>query len=340
MFGIIGHTQPMRELFQLIKKIADSSATVLLLGESGTGKEIVANAIHKESSRSKKPKISINCGAISESLLESHLFGHKKGAFTGAVYDRKGCFEDAQGGTLFLDEIGEMPPALQVKLLRVLQERVVVPVGGSRPIPLDVRIIAATNKDLQKAVADGEFREDLYYRLDVISLRIPPLRERKQDIPVLVQHYLKEHSQKDEKAVLHIGSDIMDYLVAYEWPGNVRELVNLTQRLTVLCTKAAVLLDLPEKILASNQFKESPHSRINASTFQIGTGDLEEALSFKDAVDAFERQLILSALTRANWNKNKAAALLKMNRTTLVEKIKRKSLEQAPSDNKQSALVA
>jgi transcriptional regulator with PAS, ATPase and Fis domain len=329
MFGIIGHSPLMRELFQLIKKVSNSSATVLILGESGTGKEVVANAIHNASKRKKSPNIAVNCGAISESLLESLLFGHKRGSFTGAVHDRKGCFEEAQGGTLFLDEVGEMPPALQVKFLRVLQEKSVVPVGSTRPIPLDVRIIAATNKDLQKAVANGEFREDLYYRLDVISLRVPPLRDRKQDIPTLLQYYLKIHADNDGKEVLNIAPKVLEYLLAHDWPGNVRELVNLSQRLTVLCEKEASLSPLPEKILASNQFQEPKGKKINAAAFKI---DSEGSVNFKDAVDSFERELILSALSRANWNKNKAAEILQMNRTTLVEKIKRKSLEKPPSD--------
>jgi transcriptional regulator with PAS, ATPase and Fis domain len=332
MFGIIGNTPPMLELYQLIKKVAQSSATVLLLGESGTGKEVVTKAIHQQSQRRKKPLISVNCGSMSESLLESQLFGHKKGAFTGAIYDRKGCFEDSQGGTLFLDEIGDMSPDLQVKLLRVLQEKVVVPVGSSRPIPIDVRIVAATNKNLEKAIKDGEFRKDLYYRLNVIPVNLPSLKDRQEDVPILVDHFLAVHAKQDGKSILRIQSNIMQYLMNYDWQGNVRELVNLTQRWTVLCEKEVTLRDLPEKILASNQFQEPTDTRISAAAFKIGMDKHEENMSFKDAVDVYEKELILRALNRAKWNKNKAAALLKMNRTTLVEKIKRKSIEKDTFD--------
>ncbi|MDY6951551.1 MAG: sigma-54 dependent transcriptional regulator, partial [Thermodesulfobacteriota bacterium] len=241
-FGrLIGKSDQMLKVYSLIKKVADTRANVLILGESGTGKELVAQAIHENSARKDKPFVVINCGGIPEHLLESELFGYMKGAFTGAYSDKPGLFEVAQGGTIFLDEIGELPPLLQVKLLRVIQEKAFRRVGGSKDITVDVRIIAATNQDLEKKVEDGSFREDLYYRLHVIPVNIPPLRERKEDIPVLTKHFIERYSREFSKEIKKISAYAMELLMGYRFPGNVRELENIIERSVALETSNIVL---------------------------------------------------------------------------------------------------
>jgi DNA-binding NtrC family response regulator len=315
--NIVGVSDAMKEIFELVAKVADTDSTVLLLGESGTGKELIANAIHYNSRRASRPLIIVNCAAIPEELLESELFGHVKGAFTGAVASRLGRFEMADGGTIFLDEIGDMSSKLQVKLLRVLQERHFEPVGSGRSVEVDVRIIAATNKNLELAVKEGSFREDLFYRLNVIPIKIPPLRERKGDIPLLMRHFLRKFSLENGKPPPKISEEGMEFFNNYSWPGNVRELENVMERLVILKADQVISLkDIPEKL-------KDPGGNI-VTKVQIP----EEGISFKNVVSDFENELILKALEKTAWNKNKAASLLKINRTTLVEKIKKRQLEK------------
>lgn len=315
--NIVGVSDGMKSIFDLVAKVADTDSTVLLLGESGTGKELVAKAIHYNSRRSNRTLVPVNCAAIPEDLLESELFGHMKGAFTGAVVSRTGRFEMADGGTLFLDEIGDMSPKLQVKLLRVLQERRFEPVGSGRTVEVDVRIIAATNKNLERAVKERSFREDLFYRLNVIPIRLPPLRERKGDIPMLIEHFLQRFSLENGKKAPQVTPECMQVLANYAWPGNVRELENAIERLVILKSEQIISIkDLPEKLL---QGGGKIFTNVNIP---------DNGISFKNVVSDFENELILKALEKTAWNKNKAATLLKLNRTTLVEKIKRRQLEK------------
>jgi transcriptional regulator with GAF, ATPase, and Fis domain len=308
----------MNRVFKIIEKVADSDSTVLILGESGTGKELVARAIHYHSRRRDKPLIPVNCGAIPEELLESELFGHEKGAFTNAIRTRIGRFEMANNGTIFLDEVAEMSPHLQVKLLRVLQEQEFERVGGTKTIKCDVRILAATNKDLDDLVQDGSFREDLYYRLKVIPVSMPPLRDRRSDIPLLVHHFMEVMSKARKQKQKNVSKDVMKALVNYDWPGNVRELENIIERMVILAEGDQLTLDdLPGKI--AKKKAESPSDQ---------GFTLEEGVSLSTAVNTYERQLIINALEKADWVKNRAAKLLKMNRTTLVEKIKKQGIEK------------
>jgi len=317
--NLIGTSEAMQQVYTLIEKVADSDSTVLIYGESGTGKELVARTIHYNSPRRNRPLIPVNCGAIPEDLLESEMFGHERGAFTGATAMRMGRFELADGGTIFLDEIGDMSPSLQVKLLRVLQEKSFERVGGTKTIRVDVRILAATNQDLEKAVAERRFREDLYYRLNVIPIHIPPLRERKEDIPLLVDHFLRQFTSQKRRDVDGISPEVIQILMEYPWPGNVRELENLIERLVILKGKGTIVPeDLPEKYLTR------PRRMGSAPEIQIP----DEGIDFDAAVEAFENALIIQALQKAGGVKNKAAQYLRLNRTTLVEKIKRKNLQQ------------
>lgn len=251
--GMIGRSKLMKDVFERIQKVAKTDSTILIMGPSGTGKELVASAIHKLSSRGQKNRISVNCGAIPGELLESELFGHIKGAFTGAISTRKGRFELAQNGTIFLDEIGDMPPLLQVKLLRVLQERQIEPVGSSENMAIDVRVIAATHRDLEKAVLEGKFREDLFYRLNVIPIRMPALKERREDVPLLISHFLDRFVSADRSNEISFAPMTMELLMGYDWPGNVRELENVIERLVILRGGNEILPeDLPAKIFRSN----------------------------------------------------------------------------------------
>jgi DNA-binding NtrC family response regulator len=314
--NIIGVSEPMQEIYSLIEKVADTDSTVLILGESGTGKELVARAIHYNSRRSEKPLVPVNCGAIPEELLESELFGHVKGAFTGAVATRPGRFELADGGTIFMDEIGDMSPKLQVKILRVLQERKFDPVGSNRTVEVDVRIITATNKNLEKAVKERHFREDLYYRLNVIPIHLPPLRDRKSDIPLLIDHFLSRFSEENRRPKMQLTPEVLQILMEYSWPGNVRELENVMERLVILKREGSLTCeDLPERLVGQ------------AGALVTNVSIPDEGLDFKDVVSDFENKLIMKALEKTDWNKNKAANLLKLNRTTLVEKIKKRQLE-------------
>lgn len=319
--NIIGQSEGLGQVLEMIERISDSDSTVLVSGESGTGKELVAKAIHYNSPRSSKPFIPINCGAIPADLLESELFGHIKGAFTGAIANRAGRFEMAESGTLFLDEIGDMSPALQVKLLRVLQERRFEPVGSGKTLTANVRVIAATNVDLERAVDEGRFREDLFYRLNVIPVRIPPLRERKADIPLLLHHFIETFNRLRTRSLSGVTPEAMQVLTSYGWPGNIRELENLIERVAILKGQGLIdISDLPDRyrksVAASGEVMELPG----------------QDLDFNSAVDAYENALIMRALEKTGWNRNQAALLLKLNRTTLVEKIKKKGLRPPEND--------
>lgn len=315
----VGDSEAITRVYRLIEKVADTDSTVLISGESGTGKEVVARALHYNSCRAEKLFVPVNCGAIPAGLLESELFGHVKGAFTGASANRDGRFQTAHNGTLFLDEVGEMPPDLQVKLLRVLQTQSFEPVGSVKSVEVDARIIAATNVDLEQAVSDRRFREDLYYRLNVIPIHMPALRDRRGDIPLLIHHFLQIYNS-DKKCEVGIrNEDVMRVLMSYEWPGNVRELENMVQRLVILKQEGEIdLKDLPQKLFGSRA-----RPQINSfffSDFQLP----DDGINFKDLVTAFEDHLLAQALNRTSGNKNKASELLRMNRTTLVEKLKKR----------------
>jgi len=319
--NIIGESPSIQEVFETVEKVADTDSTVLILGESGTGKELIARALHYNSYRREGPFVPVNCAAIPSELLESELFGHEKGAFTNAIRTRVGRFELANGGTLFLDEIGDMNPNLQSKLLRVLQERQFERIGGVKPIKVDIRIISATHQDLKKAVLKKKFREDLYYRLNVIPIEIPPLRQRKSDIPLLAFHFIHHFSKSKRKKVTGITDEAMERLMEYDWPGNVRELENMIERLIILAGSEMIdLPDLPERVLP-------PASKEIGGTMDIP----QEGLSLDTALNELEKQLILQALNKSGWVKNKAAQLLHMNRTTLIEKIKRQNLHRPTS---------
>lgn len=318
--GMIGRSQKMKEVFDRIQKVSKSDSTILITGDSGTGKELVAAAIHHLSIRSKKNRVSVNCGAIPSELLESELFGHIKGAFTGAISNRKGRFELAQGGTIFLDEIGDMPNLLQVKLLRVLQERQLEPVGAEAPVDVDVRVIAATHRDLEKAVIDGKFREDLFYRLNVIPIKIPSLKERREDIPLLISHFLDRFVSADRSNEVTFSSLAMDMLIGYDWPGNVRELENVIERLVILRGGSEILPeDLPAKIFRSNPLMSQHYKTL----FELP----DTGVDLKQILSDIEDSLIMQAINRTKGNKNQASKLLALNRTTLIEKMKKKNLE-------------
>ncbi|MCJ8277402.1 MAG: sigma-54-dependent Fis family transcriptional regulator [Bdellovibrionales bacterium] len=316
--NIIGQSDPIQNVLSMIEKVADTDSTILVTGESGTGKELVAKAIHYNSSRNNKAFIPINCGAIPSELLESELFGHVKGAFTGAISNRQGRFELANKGTLFLDEIGDLSPNLQVKLLRVLQEKRFEPVGSAKTIESDVRIIAATNADLTKAVKEGRFREDLYYRLNVIPIKIPSLRERKDDIPLLLEHFIKHFNATKGNQIRGIHPITMDKLINYNWPGNIRELENFVERVSILKKDGIIEnADLPVHFNEHQTHKYFNH---------LPTDIPDAGIDFNSAISAYENQLIINALNKTGWNRNQAAILLRLNRTTLVEKIKKKGL--------------
>ncbi|HPI41356.1 MAG TPA: sigma-54 dependent transcriptional regulator [Pseudobdellovibrionaceae bacterium] len=314
---IIGQSESIQNVLSLVQRVAHSDATILVMGESGTGKELIARAIHYNSDRSLHPFVAINCGAIPSELLESELFGHMKGAFTGAISNRVGRFELADGGTLFLDEIGDLEPSLQVKILRALQERSFEPVGSTKTVSINVRVIAATNIDLEKAVEEGRFREDLYYRLNVIPVSVPPLRQRQSDLPLLINHFIQIYSKNKGRGLVGFSPEAIDCLSLYNWPGNIRELENLIERMSILKPQGLVeLSDLPTKY----QTQKPPTKTENI--FDIPS----EGIDFNTAVDTYENALILKALERTGWNRNQAATMLRLNRTTLVEKIKKKGL--------------
>ncbi len=313
--NIVGNSPALRGVLDIVSKVADSGTTVLITGESGTGKELIARAIHFNSRRADRMFVTVNCGAIPEYLLESELFGHVRGAFTNAFSHREGRFALADEGTIFLDEVGDTSPNLQVKLLRVLQDRTFEPVGSSKSITVDVRVIAATNQNLEEAIRERRFREDLYFRLNVIPIEVPPLRDRQEDIPLLAHHFLEIASREGGERVSGICPAAMERMCAYRWPGNVRELENLMLRLTVLGEG-----EIGEKDLPAAFHQPSPPSVSPPRIPPAG-------LNFRDVVDDYEADLILQALQQTQWNKNRAARLLGLNRTTLLEKIKKKGLD-------------
>lgn len=309
--GIIGESGRMQEVLALTKRVAPSDATVLVRGESGTGKELIARAIHFNSPRAHGPLVNLNCAALPEQLLESELFGHEKGAFTGAIAQRKGRFEQADGGSIFLDEIGDLSPALQVKLLRVLQEREFERVGGNRTLTANVRVLAATHRDLERAMREGSFREDLYYRLNVVTIQIPPLRERREDIPLLLEHFLRKFASKNRRDVTGLTATARDALLKYDYPGNVRELENIVERATLLCRGRVIdLEDLPATVRPGQRSPGEPLPK-----------DLPGVLA------DIERQAIESALERSGGVQTQAAEALGISERVLRYKMKKYGLE-------------
>ncbi len=302
---LVGQSDAMQKVFDVVRKVADSKSNVLIFGESGTGKELVARAIHYNSARSSMPFMAVNCSAVPETLLESELFGHVKGSFTGAISNKAGLFEVANGGSIFLDEIGDTTPTIQVKLLRVIQEREFRRVGGNQDIKVDVRIVAATNKDLEKAVADGSFREDLYYRLDVIPIRLPPLRLRSGDIPLLVTHFLERFSKESGKPMPVLTPEAMHVLLGHEWRGNVRELENLIERVVAFSTGGAVT-DADVRGWLNRPMEPSQQHG-------VATDLTDDGLDLEALINGIEKDLLLKALERSKWVKKKAARLLRLN---------------------------
>ena len=302
---LVGQSEAMQKVFDVVKKVADSKSNVLICGESGTGKELVARALHYNSARRTLPFVAVNCSAVPETLLESELFGHIKGSFTGAISNKAGLFEVANGGTIFLDEIGDTTPTIQVKLLRVIQEREFRRVGGTQDIKVDVRVVAATNKDLEKAVADGSFREDLYYRLDVIPIRLPPLRLRSGDIPLLVAHFLTRFSKESGKPVPTLSPEAMQVLLGHEWRGNVRELENLIERVVAFSTGGTV---------TEADMRGWLHRTVSPQQQGGIPTDLpDDGLDLEGMINGIEKDLLLKALERTQWVKKKAARLLRLN---------------------------
>jgi len=330
--GIIGSSPALREVYKMLEKVAPTDSTVLVTGESGTGKELLVRALHKNSKRHDKPFVPINCGAIPRELLESELFGHEKGAFTHAIRSRPGRFELADGGTIFLDEIGEMDLSLQVKILRALQEKEIERVGGTGSKKVDVRVVAATNRDLEIEVAAGRFREDLFYRLNVIPMHLPPLRERDDDIMALAEHFLHGFCFEKDRKTLSISSQAKAMLRHYAWPGNVRELENFMERLSILCEGPQVTpVDLPEKIQrAAGLEPATPALAAPAAPQGFRWPELQDmrdkGQGLKEFLDEIEERLLQEALAEASGVKNQAAELLGIKRTTLIEKLKKRNL--------------
>ncbi len=314
---IISKTASMQKVFDLVKRVSRTSASVLITGESGTGKELIARAIQELSDRRDSPFVAVNCGAVPSELMESELFGYEKGAFTGAHATKIGKFEYADGGTIFLDEVATLPMHLQAKFLRVLQEKSFERVGGNKEIKVDIRVLAATNINLEEAVKNGTFREDLYYRLKVVPIELPPLRERKEDIPLLVEYFLERHCKKCNKNIKGISRSAIDALVAYPWPGNVRELENLIERLVVLAKDGSEITyeDIPVEIVCQD------------SDFLRSAYEIED---YRKACKTFERHYIISVLNKTNWNRSEAAEIMKIHRNTLLYKMKELGIEELP----------
>ncbi len=313
--GMIGSAREMQKIYATIKKVADTPANILILGESGTGKELVARAIHDNSSRAKMAIVVINCGGIPENLLESELFGYMKGSFTGAYADKQGLFEMASGGTIFLDEIGELPPVLQVKLLRVVQEKTFRRIGGTENIKVDVRIISATNQNLEEKVKKGDFREDLYFRLNVIPIRVPPLRERKDDIPALTKHFIEKYAREFNKEVRNISSYAMELLMDYAFPGNIRELENIIERSVAMESSNIIL---PENLLLSA-------SNAGAANLHIEIPD--KGINLNEEMEKIEKKFIEKALQKAKGSKTKAGELLQVTFDSLRYRIEKLGIE-------------
>jgi len=327
-FGIIGQSPGLTDLYAVLERVADSPTTVLITGESGTGKELVARALHEHSTRKDKPFIKVNCAAIPKELIESELFGYERGAFTGAVSSKPGRFELANGGTLFLDEVGEIPVEMQVKLLRALQESEFERVGGIKTIHVDVRLVAATNRDLKKLIAAGGFREDLFYRLNVVSIRLPALRERDTDIPLLVEHFLAKFNERLKKQVTGVEPEALDILSAYGWPGNIRELENVMERSVLFCDAQKLRVeDLPLELRGSSGSSAPPSADGSGSDIPLSAeGGLKEHV--KVAMSRLERDLVSRALKQTNGNVTHAARLLKISRKGLQLKMKELGLRE------------
>ncbi len=322
--NLVGNSEAMHKIFELIRKVSDSPTNVLVTGESGTGKEMVAKAIHYNSPLKDRPFVSVNCGAIPENLVESELFGHKKGSFTGAISDKDGLFEVADGGTLFLDEIGELPLSSQVRILRAIQEKTVRRVGGTEDIKVEVRIIAATNRDLEQMVQQGTFRQDLYYRLNVINIRTPPLRERRDDVPLLAGHFLQKYSERFGKQIQTISKEAMDLLKKYDFPGNVRELENIIERTVALESGATVL---PESL---PQFVNTPTGRKMVSSDGIEITD--EGIDLQKVLDQLEKELLVKAIHQASGVKKRAAKLLGITFRSMRYRVEKFSLGKVDDD--------
>lgn len=313
---IIGNNEKMREVFRIMQKVVNSDSTILIKGETGTGKELVAKALHYHGKRRNGPFVAVNCSALTETLLESELFGHVKGSFTGAVAEKKGLFEVANHGTFFLDEVSEISPSLQAKLLRVLQEGTIKKVGGTQEIKVDVRIIAATNRDLEKEVERGTFRRDLYYRLSVIEITLPPLRERKDDIPLLAEHFLRIYAEKNGKQeiITGISPEAMKYLLEYDWPGNVRELEHEIERAVILAEGPNILPeDLSEKIRSGGM--------------RLKLEEIKDK-KLKGIMEAYEKKLLTEILFELRWNKTKVAEILGISRQALNKKIDKYGIDR------------
>jgi nitrogen regulation protein NR(I) len=330
-FGIIGTSPGIADLYAILERVADTPTTVLITGESGTGKELVARALHVHSSRRERPFIKVNCAAIPKELIESELFGYERGAFTGAVSSKPGRFELANGGTLFLDEIGEIPIEMQVKLLRALQESEFERVGGIKTIRVDVRLVAATNRDLKKLIASGSFREDLFYRLNVVPIRLPALRERTGDIPLLVEHFLAKFNDRLKKRVEGVEPDAMEALIQYPWPGNIRELENVVERAVLFCdTQRLRGTDLPPEIRGIPAMANVPLPEADLQAALAGEGGLKEHV--KVAMSRLEKELVSRALQQTGGNVTHAARLLKISRKGLQLKMKELGLREGLSD--------
>jgi len=330
-FGIIGSSPGIAELYAILERVADTPTTALITGESGTGKELVARALHEHSSRKDKPFIKVNCAAIPKELIESELFGYERGAFTGAVASKPGRFELANGGTLFLDEIGEIPIEMQVKLLRALQESEFERVGGIKTIRVDVRLVAATNRDLKKLIAAGNFREDLFYRLNVVPIRLPALRERTSDIPLLVEHFLVKFNERLRKKVEGVDREAMDLLVAYPWPGNIRELENVLERSVLFCdTNTLTANDLSPEVRGIAALSNVPVTDADLQAALASEGGLKEHV--KVAMSRLERELVSRALSQTNANVTHAARLLKISRKGLQLKMKELGLREGAGE--------
>ncbi|MHC4084139.1 MAG: sigma-54-dependent transcriptional regulator [Planctomycetota bacterium] len=300
---IVGQSSPMQQVFEMIRKVAPTKSNVLITGESGTGKELVAHAIHSLGSKNGKRFIAINCSAIPEGLLESELFGHKKGSFTSAIRDKKGLFECAKGGTLFLDEIGHMPMSCQVKLLRAVEHRQIIPVGATEPIDIDLRLVAATNKDLAKEIKEERFREDLYYRMNVVGIHLPPLRKRKEDIPLLVKHFIKKYNAEMGKQCVGVSDGVMRVLMSYEWKGNIREMQNVIERAVIFAEEDVI--------------KASDIGLIGAKAVALS----EESENLQAVVKAYEKEHIRRVLAKYDWDKAEAATALNVGLSSLYRKI-------------------
>jgi nitrogen regulation protein NR(I) len=331
-YRLIGQSAPMSEVYQVIEKVADTPSTVLITGESGTGKELIARALHENSSRANKPFIRVNCAAIPRDLIESELFGYEKGAFTGAVTSKPGRFELAHDGTLFLDEIGEIPVNMQVKLLRAIQEQEFERVGGIKTIEVDVRLVAATNRDLQEEIRQGRFREDLYYRLNVVQVRLPPLRERTSDIPLLVDHFIRHFRGKLKKDVRGVTDAAMERLLSHPWPGNIRELENVIERCTLFCDEERIDVgDLPPemRVMSPTPAPSSPDARAPSDAPEAmdrPPPGLKEAV--REATSRIEREIIVRALKQTGGNVTHTARLLKISRKSLQTKMKELGLRE------------